>query len=169
MSERSEGGSTVPEIKQLNENLQQQAALYQELKQYAQKKQQALLRNDLQEIEATTIREEQLLLEATRLEKERLLWTERAARYLGKAPETMTLKELAERFPELTDVRAELENVVMNLKEVNELNNQLLKQAMKVTNLTVSIMTAQPNGSTYNRPGEKESESKTVRFLDRSI
>ena len=169
MSERSEGGSTVPEIKQLNENLQQQAALYQELKQYAQKKQQALLRNDLQEIEATTIREEQLLLEATRLEKERLLWTERAARYLGKAPETITLKELAERFPELTDVRAELENVVMNLKEVNELNNQLLKQAMKVTNLTVSIMTAQPNGSTYNRPGEKESESKTVRFLDRSI
>ena len=169
MSERSEGGSTVPEIKQLNENLQQQAALYQELKQYAQKKQQALLRNDLQEIEATTIREEQLLLEATRLEKERLLWTERAARYLGKEPETITLKELAERFPELTDVRAELENVVMNLKEVNELNNQLLKQAMKVTNLTVSIMTAQPNGSTYNRPGEKESESKTVRFLDRSI
>lgn len=169
MSERSEGGSTVPEIKQLNENLQQQAALYQELKQYAQKKQQALLRNDLQEIEATTIREEQLLLEATRLEKERLLWTERAARYLGKAPETITLKELAERFPELTDVRAELENVVMNLKEVNELNNQLLKQAMKVTNLTVSIMTAQPNGSTYNRPGEKENESKTVRFLDRSI
>lgn len=159
----------MPEIKQLNENLQQQAALYQELKQYAQKKQQALLRNDLQEIEATTIREEQLLLEATRLEKERLLWTERAARYLGKEPETITLKELAERFPELTDVRAELENVVMNLKEVNELNNQLLKQAMKVTNLTVSIMTAQPNGSTYNRPGEKESESKTVRFLDRSI
>lgn len=159
----------MPEIKQLNENLQQQAALYQELKQYAQKKQQALLRNDLQEIEATTIREEQLLLEATRLEKERLLWTERAARYLGKEPETITLKELAERFPELTDVRAELENVVMNLKEVNELNNQLLKQAMKVTNLTVSIMTAQPNGSTYNRPGEKENESKRVRFLDRSI
>lgn len=159
----------MPEIKQLNENLQQQAALYQEIKDYAQKKQQALLRNDLQEIEATTIREEQLLLEASRLEKERLLWTERAARHLGKAPESITLKELAERFPELTDVRAELENVVMSLKEVNELNNQLLKQAMKVTNLTVSIMTAQPNGSTYNRPGEKESESKTVRFLDRSI
>ncbi len=159
----------VPEIKQLNENLKKQAALYQEIKDYAQKKQQALLRNDLQEIEATTIREEQLLLEASRLEKERLLWTERAARHLGKGPESITLKELAERFPELTDVRVELENVVMNLKEVNELNNQLLKQAMKVTNLTVSIMTAQPNGSTYNRPGEKESESKAVRFLDRSI
>ncbi|KTE92027.1 flagellar biosynthesis protein FlgN [Desulfitobacterium hafniense] len=159
----------MPEIKQLNENLKRQAALYKELKDYAQIKQQALLRNDLHEIEATTIREEQLLLEASRLEKERLLWAERVAQHIGKAPENITLRELAERFPELSDVKKELENVLMNLKEVNELNNQLLKQAMKVIDLTLSIMTAQPSGSTYNRPGEKERESKTVHFLDRSI
>ncbi|HHY27812.1 MAG TPA: flagellar protein FlgN [Desulfitobacterium dehalogenans] len=159
----------MPDIKQLNENLKQQADLYKELKHYAQIKQQALLKNDLHEIEATTIQEEQLLLEASRLEKERLLWAEQIAQYLGKAPESITLKELAERFPELTDVKTELENVVMNLKEVNELNNQLLKQAMKVIDLTLSVITAQPSGSTYSRPGGKESEAKTVHFLDRNI
>ncbi|AGA70322.1 FlgN protein [Desulfitobacterium dichloroeliminans LMG P-21439] len=160
----------MPEIKQLNENLKRQAALYEELKMFAEYKQQALVNNNLHEIEAATVREEQLIMEASRLEKERLLWAEQIAREIGKAPENITLSELAERFPELTGVKTELDNVLTNLRQVNELNTQLLKQAIKVIDLTLGLMTAQPNGSTYVRPGGKENEPKSnVHFLDRSI
>lgn len=160
----------MPEIKQLNENLKRQATLYSELRKFAEHKQQALVKNDLHEIEAITVREEQLLLEASRLEKERLLWAEQISLLLGKAPENITLSELAERFPELLEVRIELENVLKNLKEVNELNTQLLKQAIKIVDLTLGMIAAQPQGTVYGRPGGKENEQKNnVHFLDRSI
>ena len=160
----------MPNIVHLNENLKRQAALYSELKNFAQLKQQALVKNDLHEIEAITVREEQLIMEAASLEKDRLQWAERIAEDLGKTSENITLSELAERFPELTGVKTELENVLTNLREVNEMNTQLIKQAMKVVDLTLGLLTAQPTGSTYGRPGGKENEPKsTVRFLDRSI
>lgn len=160
----------MPEIKMLHNNLKRQALLYQELKDYAQRKQQALVKNDLQGIEAITVREEQLIMETSLLENERLLWAEKIAGRLGKAPEDITLSELAERFPELTEVKVDLEEVLSNLQELNELNTQLLKQAIKVVDLSLSLMTSQPQNNVYNRPGEKESEQKNpLRFIDKSI
>jgi flagellar biosynthesis/type III secretory pathway chaperone len=160
----------VPEIQHLNENLKIQARLYSELKQLAEVKQQALVKNNLHELEAVTVREEQLLLEAARLEKERLMWAEQIAQEMGKSPENITLVELAERYPQLKEVKADLENVITNLKEAHELNNQLLKQAIKVVDITLGVLTAQPSGNLYNRPGKKESEpTNSVRFLDKSI
>lgn len=160
----------MPEIQHLNDNLKSQARLYSELKQLAEVKQQALVKNNLHELEAVTVREEQLFMEAARLEKERLMWAEQIAREMGKSPESITLVELAERYPQLKEVKADLENVITNLKETHELNNQLLKQAIKVVDITLGVLTAQPSGNLYNRPGKKESEStNSIRFLDKSI
>lgn len=160
----------MPEIQHLNDNLKKQARIYGELKQLGEHKQQALVKNNLHELEAVTVREEQLLMEAARLEKERLLWAEQIAEHLGKSPENITLAELAERYPQLKEVKSDLENVITNLKEVHELNTQLLNQAIKVVDITLGVLTAQPGGNLYNRPGKKESEQKsTVRFLDKSI
>lgn len=160
----------MPDILQLNDNLKRQAALYSELKIYAEQKQQALIKNDLHTIEALTLREEQIILEASRLEKERLQWAEKIANHLGKSPENITLSELAEHYPELIEVKKEMDSVLKNLKEVNDLNTQLIKQAIKVVDLTLGLMTSQPQGTVYGRPGEKENEPKSnVRFLDRSI
>lgn len=160
----------MPEIKKLHENLKRQVLLYQELKNYAQRKQQALVENNLQGIEAITVREEQLIMEAASLENERLLWAEQIAQRLGKAPEEIILSELAERFPELNKVKADFEEVLTSLQELNDLNTQLLKQAIQVVDLSLSLMTTQPQTNVYNRPGEKEVEPKNpLRFIDKSI
>jgi flagellar biosynthesis/type III secretory pathway chaperone len=160
----------VPHIQQLNDNLKAQAGIYKELKQLAELKQQALVKNNLQELEAITVREEQLIMAAAKLEKERLVWAEWVAQLIGKPSEKITLVELAERYPQLSDVRTELESVLAGLKEVHELNTELLKQAIKIVDFTLSMLTAQPSGSIYNRPGKKETEPQSsVRFLDKSI
>jgi flagellar biosynthesis/type III secretory pathway chaperone len=160
----------VPEIQHLNDNLKSQARIYSELKQLAESKQQALVKNNLRELEAVTVREEQLLMEAARLEKERLLWAEQIAQTMGKPPEKITLSELAERYPQLQGVKAELENVITNLKEVHELNTELLQQAVKVVNVTFGMLTTPQTGTMYNRPGHKEKDiPQRVRFLDKSI
>jgi flagellar biosynthesis/type III secretory pathway chaperone len=160
----------VPEIKQLNDNLKNQARLYDELKQLAEFKQQALVKNNLQEIEAVTVREEQLLLEGARLEKERLLWAEQIAQVMGKPAEKITLTELAVRYPELQEVKVDLEKVLTGLKDVHEVNTQLLKQAIKIVDITLGMFTTNPSGNIYNRPGKKENDSnQRIRFLDKSI
>lgn len=159
----------MPEIKKLHDNLKRQALLYQELKDYAQRKQKALVENDLHSIEAITVREEQLIMEASNLEKERLLWAEQIAKSLGKVPEDITLSELAERFPELNDVKADLEEVLTNLREINDLNTQLIKQAIKVVGLSIDLISAPVQSNVYNRPGEKEAELSPLRFIDKSV
>lgn len=166
----SEGENSVPEIlRSFNENLRRQVKVYEDLNLLERNKQKALLKNNLQEIESITAREEQLLLEAGRLEKERLMWAEHIGRDLGKAPQDLTLAELAEHFPVLQEVSHDLDKVVGDLQEIHKINTQLLQQAMKVVEFTVSMLTHQEK-NTYQHPSVKENEeTRKLHLLDRRI
>jgi len=159
----------VPEVLQnFNENLIQQVTLYNELLILEGHKQKALIQNNLQEIETITVREEQLLLKASCLEKERFQWAEHICRGLGKAPEDLTLAELAEHFPMLEEVRRGLDQVVGRLQEIHEINAQLLQQAVKLVDFTVAMLTHQ-GSNTYTHPKHKETEGTKLHLLDRRI
>ena len=154
-------------LRNLNENLKQQVMLYEKLHDLEQEKQKALIKNNLQQIELITTRQEPLLLGASRLEKERLLWAEHIGSDLGKAPEDLTLVELAEHFPVLEGVRLDLDRVVGQLQEIHAINTQLLQQAMRVVEFTVGMMTHQEK-NTYTHPGHKENEGNVkLHLLDR--
>jgi len=144
-------------LQNLSDNLKQQVALYEEFTKQERAKQKALIENNLSEIEAITAREEQFLLLASRLEKERLLWAGHIGREFEKAPEDLTLAELAVRFPILEGVRRELDLVVGRLQEIHEINVQLLQQAMKVVDFTLGMLTHQAS-NTYTHPQRKENE-----------
>lgn len=149
--------SVADELQNLNNNLKLQVALFEELLERERDKQKALIENNLPEIEATTVREEQLLLKANSLEKERLLWAEQIGRDFGKAPEDLTLVELAAHFPVLEEVRLALDRVVERLQAIHETNAQLLRQAMKVVDFTVGMLTHRAS-NTYTHPSRKENE-----------
>jgi hypothetical protein len=148
----------------LNENLKQQVALYEEFNSQEREKQKALIQNNLKKIEEITAQEEQLLIKASRLEKERLVWAEHIGRDLGKAPEDLTLVELAEHFPVLEEVRLDLDQVVDRLQEIHQLNTQLLQQSMKVVEFTIGMLTYQEK-NTYTHPSRKENEGNGKRHL----
>lgn len=151
-------------LQNLNENLKRQVTLYEELNALEQDKQKALIENNLQQIELLTSRQEPLLLGASRLENERLLWAEQIGRELGKAPEELTLAELAEHFPVLEGVRLDLDRIVEQLKESHSTNTQLLQQAMKIVDYTVGLLTHQES-NTYTYPGQKEKDENKKRQL----
>ena len=152
------------ELYKLNENLKQQVALYEEFNSQEREKQKALIQNNLKKIEEITAQEEQLLIKASRLEKERLVWAEHIGRDLGKAPEDLTLVELAEHFPVLEEVRLDLDQVVDRLQEIHQLNTQLLQQSMKVVEFTIGMLTYQEK-NTYTHPSRKENEGNGKRHL----
>lgn len=157
------------DLQNLNNNLKTQARIYAELNELARQKQQALTNNNLHNLEAVTVQEEQLLLEAARLEKERLIWAEQIGLEMGKASVDLTLIELAEHYPELREVQIELDNVIIQLRQAHEINTHLLQQALKVVDFTVGLIT-QEQETTYNHPGRKETNTASrAHLLDRSV
>lgn len=159
----------MPVIQLLQDNLMKQVEVYHELKELADLKQKALVTNKLREIEAVTVREEQLLLAASHLEKERLLWVDQMSQIVGRPADELTLSKLTQRYPELKDVKQALETAVTGLMEAHELNTQLLKQAMNIVDFTVKLLTYR-EGTTYGKPGQSEkAESHIIRLVDRSI
>lgn len=159
----------MPVIQSLHDNLTKQVEVYRELKELADHKQKALVANNLQELEAVTVREEQLLVDASRLEKERLLWADQMSEMVGKSAEEITLTELAVKYPQLKDVNQELKTVVTGLMDVHEVNTQLLKQALGILDFTVNLLTYR-EGTTYGKPGQNEkAETHLIRLIDRSI
>ena len=156
-------------LQNLNENLKRQVTLYNELLILEGHKKTALIQNKLPEIEAITKREEQRLREVSHLEKERLLWTESIGRDLEKAPRDLTLLMLAEHFPVLEGVRADLEGVVTRLREINEGNSQLLQRAMQIVDFTVGLLMHQES-NTYTHPNRHENEgNRKHHLLDHKI
>jgi len=155
-------------VQSLNENLKLQADIYAALCKFAERKQQALINNNLAELDKITLSEEQLLLDVSRLEKERLLWAEQIGQELNKPPEELTLSELAEHFPELRGVQKELDNVVNKLLEVHKTNTQLLEQALKIVNVTSALITQQEE-TTYSNPRRKDISKSRIHLLDRSV
>lgn len=151
-------------VRNLNENLKRQIERYNELLTLEGHKQKALIQNDLQEIEAITVREEPVIIEANRLEKKRLLWAESIGNELGKVPEDLTLAELAGHFPVLEGVRHDLDRVVGQLQEIHGVNSQLLHQAMKIVDYTVGLLTHQAS-NTYTYPGKRGNEEDKKKHL----
>lgn len=151
-------------LRNLNNNLQLQVKLYEELHNLECKKQKALMQNNLQEIELLSACQEPLLLEAASLEKARSLWVEHIARNLGKSAAELTLAELARHFPVLEKARVDLGFVVGRLQAVHGINTQLLKQAMRIVEYTLGLLTHQV-GSTYTHPNRQEIEDNQKKQL----
>lgn len=156
-------------IRNLQDNLEKQVAIYEQIHTLEREKKEALVQNNIREIEAITARQEKLILAANRLENERLLWIEHIARELGKTPEELTLAELAEHFPLLEKVRSDLERVVRQLQEIQGINAQLLQQAMRIVNYTLDLLTHQQS-NTYLPPDGKSNrpleEGKKKHLMD---
>lgn len=155
-------------ITKLEENLRQQAALYGRLAELERRKQQALVKNNLQELDQITVQEEQLLFEAQRLEGERLQWADQIGKSLGKTPEELTLAELAEAHPQLKGVQQELDRVIGELQELHRVNTELLEQAIKVVNATIALLTHEDK-STYDNPQQKAPTGRPLSFWDKSV
>lgn len=157
------------DLQNLNDNLREQTSLYNKLLSLEEKKKDALIKNNIQEIELITAQEEVFILHVNRLEKERLMWAEQIGRELGKPPEELTLAEIVDHYPLLSKVSLDLDQIVVKLKEVNEINSQLLQQAMKIVNFTFGMLTHQQD-NTYTHPDRKAREGNGKRhLLDQSI
>lgn len=156
-------------LNSLDNNLRKQLDYYQQLAELEKDKQQALVQNEIQEIDRITAQEEKILFEVSHLENERLNWAGFFAKETGKKAEEITLADLEQTYPQLAEVHRELETVITELRELHETNTKLLQNAVKLVNFTMQALTNEKQ-TTYTKPTNKDGQTQsTLNLFDKSI
>lgn len=162
------GGIHIVPVIELEENLKSQLMLLKELQKLATQKKEALIQNNIQEIDNITIQEEKVLFSISNCEEARLACAEQFGKDMGKEPEKLTLAELALKYTQLSPVYRELKATMEELQEIQSINSQLIDQALKMVNFTVNLLT--PNETnTYQRPTQKDTVISKLHLLDKRI
>ena len=156
-------------IKNLEENLRRQLLLLEEFERLATIKRDALVSNNIKQLEAVITREEQLLMEFGPLNEVKLALASSIGEKLGKAPEEITLAEIQQLNPELKSIYQEVSEVTNRLVVICEGNALLLAQSLKITNFAINLLT-QDEQNTYKRPETKNNGIVGhAHLLDRSV
>ena len=155
-------------INELNENLEAQLMLFKEFTRLGHLKKEALVHNNLQELDAVTLQEEKLLLQLGVIEENRLSWITLISETLGKNPLEVTLAELTKDYPELNNVYNKLEKTIEDLRQIHNLNSQLIDQALKTINFSINLFNPTEK-NIYKNPEQKDVINPTVHLVDQKI
>lgn len=135
--------------------------IYQEVLGLGYRKRDILVQNDVEELLKITKEEEVLLLQLNKLDGIQKGMIKDLSQVYGLGNKKVTLNQLSqladqEMTGNLINVEQELSKVVTELKELNEVNNQLVNQGLYIANYSINLLTQTKASPTYN-PNEKTS------------
>ncbi|MFD2369396.1 flagellar protein FlgN [Brevibacillus sp. GCM10020057] len=137
-------------MEMLYELLDNLIQLHKALYTLATHKKEVLIKGKVDELVAITRQEQKLMKGITAAETARLNTVRELTNEKGFSLQEGTLAELiklttsAEEKTRLTDCRNELIRIVSELRDANELNQQLLKQSLSFVNMTLDLITDAP-------------------------
>lgn len=142
------------------EVLEQEAEVYRALVELSSKKQEALVKGDIEGLAGVVRVEESLLWKAGRVEETRQVVATELADQLGLSGDRRTLANLIEAVGEpgsrrLRDGQERIVAAVSRLNETNQANGRLIEQAMAQVRLTLSLLArSRPGAGAYGPNGE---------------
>jgi len=153
--------------------LTEQVKEYRSLIELARKKQEALIGNDIKELDKLNKEEQSIIIGVAKLENKRLEIIRSLSEVFGSDISSYTLKEMAELAPEpfqgqLNNVYQELNEVVENLSKINQGNSSLIEQALKIVNFTISTI-AQSDREVIYPEKEAKSTKPISRIFDSKV
>ncbi|MHB1167159.1 MAG: flagellar protein FlgN [Carboxydocellales bacterium] len=155
--------------------LDRQRELYRKLLEIAKNKQPVLVKGDLAAIEKFTKQEEKIVVQVGKLEEQRSRVHQALANHFHVPEPEFTLSELASRVgtevsDKLSQVGDGLKNVLSELKDVNCLNSELIKQSLDFIEFTVNLITNVEETPGYpEKPGESNREQPRARVFDQKV
>lgn len=159
-------------LDKFTENIQKQTELFQDVVELEKAKQGVLLNNNIGELDIITGQEEEILFQISKLEADRLHWTNFFSEKLGKSAEEITLADMVQSYPGLNDIGQELEQVIAELRNLHEINTKMLKSAADIVNFAIQSLTKERK-TTYNNPRTKLNKENTSTgnssLIDKSI
>ncbi len=153
-------------INDLLEVLNMQAQTYEELYGLSQEKKDAIVKDEIDELQKITNLENILLTQHQRTEKKRVQLMEDIASVLGSKEKDIDLGSLAELMEGqdeqagINQVRARIREALGKLALVNELNTSLIGSALEYIEYSINVMQSSVNQelATYSVQGGKLKE-----------
>ncbi|SHI96483.1 flagellar protein FlgN [Propionispora hippei] len=135
------------------------------------RKKDALVAGKVNELETITKEEEQLILQAGKLEKTRTGITQDILAKSGLQTDKLTLTEIkdlagsdiAEQLSRLGD---ELGAALQEIKATNELNTKLIQRAMAYVDYNINILTQHSTGPVYAAQGQAGKSVQSRMLVD---
>lgn len=134
-------------MQELIATLEEEVEVYQNLIPVERDKTRAVIANDLDSLQEITIREHDLVDRTSALEGKREKVVLDIATVLGLNPRTITLTEIAvalKRQPEdqrrLQEVHDRLRRTVLQLKDINDQNKELLKESLEMVEFNMNVI-----------------------------
>jgi len=152
--------------------LSEEYRVYQELQQLGNKKQEALIENELEDLAEIVEAETDLMDNVDNLEAARLQLIESIATDLDQSAEELSFNQLLPELPEakkdaFSELRGELLELIEDLNALNESNRQLLMEALKFNEFSMKAVIGSENQQTYENPGKAGKNNKSNRIINR--
>ncbi|MDA8212021.1 MAG: flagellar protein FlgN, partial [Clostridia bacterium] len=138
-------------------------------------KQPVLVKGDLAALEEFTKQEEKIVVQVGKLEEQRSRVHQALANHFHVPEPEITLSELASKLStelsgKLSQVGDGLKDILTELKDVNSLNSELVKQSLDYIEFTVNLITSMGETPSYpEKPGESKREQQRARIFDQKV
>ena len=148
-------------VEELINVLAEEESIYKKLTEYGEKKRQIIIDADIPELEKLTDLEQQASDELLTKSNKQIALLGDIATVLGKTDEKMTVTRLIgylDKQPDiqskLTDTRDSLLDTADQMQKINDLNSQLLAQAIEMTEFDITLfksMRQAPETANYDK------------------
>ncbi|WP_445487928.1 flagellar protein FlgN [Niallia sp. 03133] len=152
---------------QLIHSLEQLETLHRNLYERAEQKTEILKKGDMESLKEIMKDEQHFLvvidkLEAKRIEAVKGLLPAAAE---PKLQDILPLLTVSEQI-RVTEAKSKLEAILIKLKDVNHLNQQLIYQSMQMLNVTLSLLRPTKRAYNYSNPAAKTNQKETPRLFN---
>lgn len=161
-------------INELNNVLEQEAAVYDDLLKISREKTRIIVKNKVTELEQMVKLEQALIFKVGRLEDERDKLVARIVEHLNIQTKNVSITGLLEHISgeesgKLATAREKLLKTIDELKTVNEQNSKLIKNSLEFINFSINLIAGTDTGSNnYGNTGQI-GQSKKRTFFDRKL
>lgn len=136
----------MDKVQQLRECLKKHIHVQQAVLQLAQQKKQILIYGPMQDLEPLVNQEVQLIRQMKTLEEKRISLLDNQHQSMLEWIQALH----PEHQEELLQLRYQLRSVIMEVKQANELNQQLIDQSMKYVQYSIDVLTEDEVELTYS-------------------
>jgi flagellar biosynthesis/type III secretory pathway chaperone len=157
----------------LIEVLEKESSLYRDILALSRHKTNTIVEGKVGQLEQLTGVEQKMLLSIGGLERQREETVNELARFLGIPADQLNISLAVQKAGEglkerLADLRDEITMTLKELKEVNDLNSDLIEKSLEYIDFSINLIAGCPSDVTYSDK-KGRGEDKGVSFFDQKV
>ena len=157
----------------LVEILEQENRIYKDLLEISKHKTDIIVEGKVSELDRMTGVGQKMVVNVGQLEKQREELIKDMARHLEMDAQEINMEliidgvdgQLKERF---LNIKGEVTATLNELKQVNDLNSELIEKSLEYINFSIGLITDNSNNTTYNSRRDKE-KGEGLSFFDQKV